>query len=667
MYARKVVFEVKENNICRPNVGKCVTDSIFGNPIYSEGKETTAREFTANTQKVENMNIGNTTEYPGGWPDFASKLNDLMCYGNSLWSEYNKYDTEHDKLLNELRSCGNDKRSTPYRGAKNRMDTNKRGMKSTKEKIRLLHGWYDGNQKNDISLEEIDKSLYIDNHGGYLNSCFMFWFRVLLLRNERELEKNFMMEAAKNASEPEDITLCTDRLRKMILRDVFNINQHSPATDQNLELHDKIGAYFLHTIGLPNIIANTGYSGTGFLAKDLHSKCGSFQEKNGHLFQSIYLDPVKGCIGFIIQYADYISCQSFPNKLSAQRQYFQGILSFQVSEALQNYRSGFPVCELDKFTEQANFVMEHDRFFNGTDVSSNDGSGVVHINETTGHILRTGIQFLFNLNNIMTFQKPSNDESAWRENVVFHPLIHALPGFLVRTNDKLASHESNIEYHVFAFLITALMYHYKPDKILYEPDVSVGYKLTVMFDKDYSPTKTPLVIHVGGERYKEIQEEFNKVVYTGLPDPTRNKATKNYIRSLWTEIVFKQPPGDKQVIPFPTWYTSDFVGKIQNRFRQLGPSPGDERASGLTLSDIEQNLQVGMVHSFAQTDDLDENERHVYIQKCFGSQGNLDHASIESAKDILVQMWTNLQPLVGKRMFGKCNSLIQSLVDGIRC
>jgi hypothetical protein len=262
----------------------------------------------------------------------------------------------------------------------------------------------------------------------------------------------------------------------MILRDVFNINQHSPADDQKLELHDKIGAYFLHTISLPNIIANTGYSGTGFLAADLHSKCGSFQQKSGQLFQSIYLDPVKGCIGFIIQYADYISCQSFPNKLSAQRRYFQRVLSSQVSDVLQSYRSGFPVCELDKLTEQVNFFMEYDRIFDNTDVShdgsasetgstgdDNNAQGPEGLGQHETDVIdekhvssegKSGLKILVEdssetekkhvsstaseiggkdyFRQELEFEKPSTEESAWRENVVFHPLIHCLPKFLTR-------------------------------------------------------------------------------------------------------------------------------------------------------------------------------------------------------------------------------------------
>jgi hypothetical protein len=188
-----------------------------------------------------------------------------------------------------------------------------------------------------------------------------------------------------------------------------------------------------------------------------------------------------------------------------------------------------------------------------------------------------------------------------------------------------------------------------------------------MLGKDYSPGPATLVIEVEGDRFQAVSSELVDSLVKWYAHPLKLlEAVDQYVRFMWTEFFFKHPPGDRQVIPFPTWYILSFNTIIDQHFGEFTTS-GDDRTRRIRSATAGQELQVGMVYNDDQTEGLYENERHVYIQKCFGSQGNLDPSSIESAKDILVQMWTNLQPLVGKQMFGKCNSLIQSLVDGIRC
>jgi hypothetical protein len=728
---------------CFSEHGKCITYSLFGIKDTQQQKGA----FNAATQDIENMIIGDSLNYPRGWSDFASKLKDLLRYTQTVWSNYDVLKIQSIQLATEMSNSSRDYMSSQYKTTTNMIATNKKDMKVVKDRIRLLQGWYvDGQTVTSV-----------DDNGGYLNSCYMFWFRVLLLRNEQELEKQVLLEAAKSSYITDNMSFCQEKIRVTILREVFDVHQYK-SEEVSMQVHEKIGEFFLDKINLPGLIRST--SSGEVLSTILQT---SFKAVNitkiGNMFSSIYLDPVNGCIGFITVYADFLRCQSFPN--SVQRSYFQSVLATQVSEALHSYRSCFPVCKFDECTEQINFLMEYDRFFNGTPVSESDGAGIVQRNrygKLTGKKVEFDISLLdeyeqfYNMKSTlaitrvseksrgyinliksknrkldslakegpsiertaflgpynvysdsdtdsdddtndplsktfswmasedivqpisaMTLKKPRTEfEPAWLKNVIFHPLIHPIPTFLDISMEQfnrispltwgkdVTDIESGFMEYLIVFFSTALMFYYKPDQILISRYLTT-LEMNITFQKDPIPRNITVlnILEI------DIKDREDLIVAFMTPNaiPRQTDVLRMFLKKIWEENVFTNPPENVKVIPFPSWWTIDFVSEVRQKFGKL---EHDKDNTKMRRSTTEvQPVQFGMVGESAQSIELGENERHIHIQRIFGLNEELSITSVELGKDSVLEMWNTVQPLLHKKMFGDINFLIRNVLHGL--
>jgi hypothetical protein len=615
------------------------------------------------------------------WGEFADAIQTKMLPETlTVWRKLYEMEQQHRQCSGSL--------SRQTDATQKKINSLDAGVRRLKHTLRLLHGWYfdvtndmhidcPSEKANSGSLPTSCPKVNANDVGGYLNVCFMFWFRVLLLRNEHELAQRFSSQFAgtHRGGEDANVLLC-EALQPSSFR-FHATTATKPDTKLPQALHDyftKGGACNVYHIvqGVPN----------HFERFNRNVVKGSIDE----LVASVYYDPQDGALAHLARYNDFLcslaAAQCDAGKIAKLRDNFQR----DVKGALTLYSASVPLNDLrKKITEVVGFaetfvylnVAKHNKDNHQVRYDNTGDVDTVYCKEDAllfGKIDGNA--------NVPAFALTFKCDAA--TNAFHHPFLFARVPSAITYLDKTTTatfakditDEKTFYAYCSEYLAAAVLYHYHPTT------------MTVAFAKAVSGlSATPAKLTISGLAFAKSPlkagvastVEFDLPVYDSTPSKLYEYISStdkekwhdrffDRMGKVWKESTEKVFRTTYELVQLRRDAPEDFANMFGAKVIQaIAPSLVPTRAIG---SPVEENKHMmGMIATYTQTVEGNlYDARRECVAKCFGGAGTLTYEKVQALLPKFREFNAKtIQPCVENNMHENAFSALANMLRTVAC
>lgn len=612
------------------------------------------------------------------WGEFADTIQMKMLPETlTVWRKM--YEMEQ-----QIRQCGGSL-SRQTDATQKKINSLEAGVRRLKHTLRLLHGWY-FDPTNDQQIEDPSKKYSVvtsdPDVGGYLNVCFMFWFRVLLLRNEHELAQRFSSQFAGTHRGGEDANV---RLCEALQPSSFRFHATTapkPETNLPQALHDyftKGGACNVYHIvqGVPN----------HFDRFNRNVVKGSIDE----LVASVYYDPQDGALAHLARYNEFLcslaAAQCDAGKIAKLRDNFQR----DVQGALTLYSASVPLTDLRKtITEVVGFaetfvylnVAKYNK--DNHQVRYDYSSGTVTVDTTycTESMLLAG-KITGGADLIPVALTFKCDAAT---NAFHHPFLFArVPSAIIylgteptTTFKKEIKDAPTFYAYCSEYLAAAVLYHYHPTGMTVafaKPGTGTPATAAKLTISGLAFAKSPLKAGAASAVEFDLPEYDSTAgklddYKAGIDKEKWHEHFFDRMGKVWKESTAKVFRNTYELARLrrdaPAEFDDMFGAKVKPATTPTSLVPTREK--GGTPTEENQNM-MGMIATYTQTAEGNlYDARRECVAKCFGGAGTLTYEKMQALLPKFIEFNDKtIQPCVDNNMHENAFSALANMLRTVAC
>lgn len=677
-----VTVATNEANQRTASFGTGPTAEFLAMLCFNKGevKHASVLELSSTTTKSEAENLEDAQM---SWGEFADAIQTKMLPETlTVWRKL--YEMEQ-----QLRQCSGSL-SHQTDATQKKINSLEAGVRRLKHTLRLLLGWYfdytndlhidyPSEKANSASIKLPSAPVTANDVGGYLNVCFMFWFRVLLLRNEHELAQRFSSQFAGTHSGGQDANV---RLCEALQPASFRY-QATTATKIETKLPQALHDYFTKG-GACNVYHIVQGVPNHFERFNRNVVKGSIDE----LVASVYYDPQDGALAHLARYNDFLcslaAAQCDAGKIAKLRANFQ----HDVQGALALYSASVPLTELrKKITEVVGFA---ETFVYLNVAKHNKDNHQVRYDYSTAGTVAVDATYCTETPLLASKIKGDKDvppialtfKCDAATNAFHHPFLFArVPSAIAYLGKQTGTtfkdditDDKTFYAYCSEYLAAAVLYHYHPTSMTVAFTAAAGStkaKLTISglaFAKSQlKPGATPSTVEFELPVYTDPDDKY---VATAAKDPRDKWHTRFFdnMGKAWKESTANVFRTTHELVRLrrddPENFADLFGAKVNTA---VTPSLVPTRAKGSPSE--ENDHMMGMIATYTQTVEGNlYDARRECVAKCFGGAGTLTYEKVQALLPKFREFNDKtIQPCVENNMHENAFSALANMLRTVAC